>query len=163
MQLTSEKKKTVKDKGVQPVPHGPQHSAPNIPKSNSMLSSSAASLKRPVSLKCNKDTELAEDAELLREEVASLAAEGAVLDPVLSAKESAATGPKDASESSLKRIQANLCLVSSARPARCSRIDLRAMDGSGCSFFTGHSFLTSSSEVHQGWRKWLTVSLLFTT
>jgi hypothetical protein len=67
-----------------------------------MLSSSAASLKRPVSLKCNKDTELAEDAELLRE-VASVAAEGAVLDPVLSAKESAVTGPKDASESSLKR------------------------------------------------------------
>jgi hypothetical protein len=67
-----------------------------------MLPSSAASLKRPVSLKGNKDIELAEDAEFLRE-VASVAAEGAVLDPVLPAKERNATGPKDASESTLKR------------------------------------------------------------
>ena len=75
--------------------------APNIPKSKSMLPSSAASLKRPVSLKGNKDIELAEDAEFLRE-VASVAAEGAVLDPVLPAKEGGSMGP-DTSESSLKK------------------------------------------------------------
>ena len=72
-----------------------------------MLPSSAASIQRPVSLKGNKDTKLAEDAELLRElaSLASVAADGAVLDPVLPAKEGAAMGPDRAAKDafSLKR------------------------------------------------------------
>ncbi len=85
------KKKTAKDKGVvrvQPT------WAPNIPKSKCMVPASAASLKRPASLKNKKETKLSEDAEG--------DAEGNVLDPDLPAKEGASAA-KDASECSLKR------------------------------------------------------------
>ncbi len=71
------KNKTAKDKGVESVQ---PTWAPNIPKSKSTLPSIIASLKRPVSDKSKKDTDLAEDAVLLRQ-VASVAAEGAVLFP----------------------------------------------------------------------------------
>ncbi len=99
------KKRAAKDKGVVPVQ---PNWAPKIPKSKSMVQASAASLKRPASLKNKNETDLVDDAELLIQ-VASVAAEGdvecAVLDPDLPAKE--AMGPdcaaKDASESSLKR------------------------------------------------------------
>jgi hypothetical protein len=77
------KQKAAKEKRVQPVQ---PTWAPNIPKSKSVLPSSSAGMQRPVSLKGNKDTKLAEDAELLRE-LASVASVAAALDPVLPAKE----------------------------------------------------------------------------